>query len=157
MSAVEFNDDTKDAGEIGSGHTVTSLYEILPVNSQQKILMHDKLKYQNTTLKKEAFTSNEIMTNKLRYKQPDQDKSELFVEKVFDKSISLNQTSDNFRFSAAVAGFGMILKDSKFKGEMTYDKVIELAKNAKDQDDDGSKSEFIQLVKICSLLSEHKQ
>jgi len=156
MNAEDFNDDTKDAGEIGPGHTVTALYEILPVNSPQKVLIHDQLKYQETIVKHDALTSNEIMTVKLRYKNPDQKKSKLIVEKVFDKFITLNQTSANFRFSAAVAGFGMILKDSKFKGDMTYEKVIQLAKNAEFQDDDGSKSEFIHLVKSCVLLSDNK-
>jgi Ca-activated chloride channel family protein len=152
LKKEDFADDTKDAGELGAGHTVTALYEIIPYGSKEEILGVDDLKYQDNRISPQAFRSKEIMTLKLRYKKPDGNKSRLIVHPLKDKNISLARTSDNFKFSAAVAAFGMLLRDSEFKGDATYKSVIDLARNGKGTDVFGYRSEFIQLVKKCSLM-----
>ncbi len=154
MAAEDFHDDKKDAGELGAGHTVTALYEIIPVGSVQDVPKADQLKYQDTTVKPNAAESSEIMTVKLRYKKPVEDVSKLIEKPVTDEDIPLDKTSDNFRFSAAVAGFGMLLRDSEFRGNLTYDDVIRLAKNAKGKDEFGYRVEFINLAESCALLGK---
>ena len=151
----DFNDDTKDAGEMGAGHSVTALYEIIPVGVKSNLLGDvDPLKYQKTEKKeKKSLTdSPELLTLKLRYKQPDSDKSSKMEVAVIDKNTSLNNVSENFRFSAAVAGFGMLLQDSKYKNDLTYDDVIHLAREATQYDPEGYRKEFIRLVESAALL-----
>lgn len=151
----DFNDDTKDAGEMGAGHSVTALYEVIPVGVKSNLLGDiDPLKYQKTEKKeKKSLTdSPELLTLKLRYKQPDSDKSSKMEVAVIDKNTSLNNVSENFRFSAAVAGFGMLLQDSKYKNDLTYDDVIHLAREATQYDPEGYRKEFIRLVESAALL-----
>lgn len=152
----DFNDDTKDAGEMGAGHSVTALYEIIPVGVKSNLLGDiDPLKYQKTEKKEEKKSltdSPELLTLKLRYKQPDSDKSSKMEVSVIDKNTSLNNASENFRFSAAVAGFGMLLHDSKYKNDLTYDDVIRLARKATHYDPEGYRKEFIRLVESAALL-----
>lgn len=152
----DFNDDTKDAGEMGAGHSVTALYEIIPVGVKSNLLGDiDPLKYQKTEKKEEKKSltdSPELLTLKLRYKQPDSDKSSKMEVSVIDKNTSLNNASENFRFSAAVAGFGMLLHDSKYKNDLTYDDVIRLARKATRYDPEGYRKEFIRLVESAALL-----
>jgi Ca-activated chloride channel family protein len=152
LNKEDFADDTKDAGELGAGHTVTALYEIIPYGSQEEIPGVDDLRYQDNRISSAAFKSKEIMTLKLRYKKPDGEKSKLIVHPLKDKDISLARASENFKFSAAVAAFGMLLRDSEFKGDTTYKSVLNLARNGKGKDFFGYRSEFIQLVEKCSLL-----
>ena len=152
LKKEDFADDTKDAGELGAGHTVTALYEIIPYGSQEEIPGVDDLKYQDNRISPEALKSKEIMTLKLRYKKPDGNKSKLIVHPLKDRNIVLAKTSDNFKFSSAVAAFGMLLRDSEFKGTTTYESVLNLARNGKGKDFFGYRSEFIQLVEKCSLL-----
>jgi len=154
LANEDFEDDKKDAGELGAGHTVTALYEIIPSGSDEEVKKTGALKYQETKIKDTAASSAEIMTVKFRYKPPKEEKSKLIEHLVTDPDISLAETSNNFRFSAAVAGFGMLLRDSKFKGNLTYDAVIELAKASKGKDPEGYRAEFIRLVETCSLLSK---
>lgn len=154
MANEDFNDDKKDAGELGAGHTVTALYEIIPAGSAEEVKKTDELKYQETRVKTTASGSEEMMTVKLRYKPPKEEKSKLIEHPVIDGDISLERASDNFRFSAAVAGFGMLLRDSKFKGDMTYEAIIDLAKNSKGKDTEGYRVEFIRLAETCALLSK---
>ena len=154
MANEDFNDDKKDAGELGAGHTVTALYEIIPAGATEEIRKTDELKYQVTDIKPAASGTNEIMTVKLRYKLPKEDTSKLIEKALTDPGISLEKTSENFRFSASVAGFGMLLRDSKFKGDLTYDTVLTMAKNSQGKDPDGYRAEFIRLVDACSLLSK---
>jgi Ca-activated chloride channel family protein len=154
MANEDFNDDKKDAGELGAGHTVTALYEIIPAGSAEEVKKTDKLKYQETQIKTTAAGSEEMMTVKLRYKPPKEEKSKLIEHPVIDADISLERSSANFRFSAAAAGFGMLLRDSKFKGDITYESVIELAKKSKGKDPEGYRAEFIRLVETCALLSK---
>ena len=152
LQKEDFADDTKDAGELGAGHTVTALYEIIPYGFTEEIVGADELKYQDNKISPKAFKSKEILTLKLRYKKPDADKSKLIVHPLLDKDIVLAKTSDNFKFSAAVAAFGMLLRDSEHKGDSTYDSILELARDGKGKDLFGYRAEFIQLVERCSLL-----
>ncbi|MCU0443473.1 MAG: von Willebrand factor type A domain-containing protein [Microscillaceae bacterium] len=148
LADEDFNDDKKDAGELGAGHTVTALYEIIPTEVESpEVRKVDDLKYQTTTIKKDAYTSQDLLTVKFRYKAPQGSESQLIEHTLLDKSTKLEQTSDNFRFAAAVAGFGMLLRDSKFKGNLNYEKVVDLAQNAKGKDEEGYRAEFIRLVR----------
>ena len=193
LAKEDFNDDKKDAGEIGAGHTVTALYEIVPagrgsgsgVGSQlgpggrgarlttdkvadsQKSEVGgrksdngpavDPLKYQNPASLSEAAKTGELFTLKLRYKKPDGDKSMLMETPVKDAGKKYAQASADFKFASAVAAFGMILRNSPNKGDITLAAVQELAQEglaAKPQsgDDNGYRSEFIELVKKAGSL-----
>jgi len=154
MANEDFNDDKKDAGELGAGHTVTALYELIPAGSAERVKKTDTLKYQETTVKTAAAESSEIMTVKLRYKPPKEEKSKLIEQAITDGGLSLEETSNNFRFSAAAAGFGMLLRDSEFKGNLNYDDVISLAKGSKGSDTEGYRAEFIRLVETAALIKE---
>jgi Ca-activated chloride channel family protein len=158
LASEDFNDDKKDAGELGSGHTVTALYEIIPVGVKSDFIKPvDSLKYQpsknNTNI---LPNTQEIMNIKLRYKKPDQDVSRLIVHPVIDSHIALVNTSDNFRFSAAVASFGMLLRDSEFKQLSSWQQVISLAKGAKGVDINGYRAEFIRLAQAASSMIAKK-
>lgn len=152
LNNEDFNDDTKDAGELGAGHTVTALYEIVPANSKEETRKTDNLKYQNTTVNNNAKKSNELMTIKFRYKKPKENKSILIEHPLIDTNVALNETTDNFRFSASVAAFGMLLRNSKHQGDITYNQVIKLAQKAKGTDQQGYRAEFIKLVETAQLL-----
>jgi Ca-activated chloride channel family protein len=159
LKKEDFNDDKKDAGELGAGHTVTALYEIIPVGVESNFLTSvDDLRYQNDSKISANYTavasSDELLNLKLRYKKPDETKSKLIVSPLKDKNIALSKTSDNFRFSAAVASFGMILRDSEYKSNSSYQNVIDLAKNAKGQDTEDYRTEFLKLVESCMLMSK---
>ena len=156
LAKEDFNDDKKDAGELGSGHTVTALYEVIPVGVSSDFLKTvDSLKYQKNVvpLSKSAQT-DEILTVKFRYKAPDGDVSKLIEHPVKDKQISIARTSDNFRFAASVAQFGMLLRNSEFKSDASYADVLNLARKAKGNDDEGYRSEFIRLVESAQLLAK---
>jgi len=155
LASEDFNDDKKDAGELGSGHTVTALYEILPAGVKDDFTKSvDPLKYQSNDKKIVGGNTNEIMTIKLRYKQPAEDISKLITHPVNDDKISLVNTSDNFRFSAAVAEFGLLLRSSDYKQQSSYQQVVSMAKSAKGKDDNGYRSEFIQLVQTATSLAK---
>jgi Ca-activated chloride channel homolog len=155
LAAEDFNDDTKDAGEIGSGHTVTALYEIVPVGVQDTFSKSvDPLKYQ-ATKKVTSTNTNEWMTIKLRYKQPQGDVSKLIVHPVNDEGIQWGSTSNNFRFSAAVASFGMLLRNSEYKQQASFSQVVSLAKSAKGNDPEGYRGEFIRLVQSASSMAKN--
>lgn len=149
----DFNNDKKDAGELGSGHTVTALYEIIPAGVQSAFMPVDNLKYQQKNIKPSAQNSKELLTIKLRYKQPDGNTSKLISHPVIDQNIALNNTSNNFIWSAAVAGFGMLLRDSAFKNDLTFAEVLKLARQGKGEDKEGYRIEFVNLVQSCQLLA----
>src|SRR6478609_5325198 len=149
----DFNNDKKDAGELGSGHTVTALYEIIPVGVESEFFKIDELKYQTSKIDPSAFKSKELMTVKFRYKKPDEDVSKLIVHSLLDETTSDNKTSENFRWSAAVVGFGMILRESEFVKGYSIDQVLQLALGAKGIDKDGYRTEFISLVKADRLVA----
>jgi Ca-activated chloride channel homolog len=156
LASEDFNDDTKDAGELGSGHTVTALYEIIPVGVKDDFTKSvDALKYQSNDKKLAGNNSNEIMTIKLRYKKPDADISRLITHTVNDDQIALVNTSDNFRFAAAVAEFGLLLRSSEFKQQASYLQVLDLAKSAKGNDQNGYRAEFVQLVQSAGSLAKN--
>ena len=149
----EFHDDKKDAGEMGSGHTVTALYEIIPAGVESAYLAKvDELKYQKTTEFTSASQSDELVTIKLRYKQPDSETSRLFEVPVRDTHTPFARTSDNFRFAVSVAEWGLLLRKSEFKGEATYQQVIQTAQNALAKDPEGYRAEFVRLVKLAQSL-----
>ncbi len=150
LKAEDFNDDTKDAGEIGAGHTVTAIYELIPSGSKEEVPGIDELEYQKSTVVK----SNDLMTLKLRYKQPDGDVSKLIKQKVTKSDIVKDNTSNNFKWAASVAEFGLLLRASKFKGEANWDQVIAMAKSAKGSDNEGYRAEFIKLSEIAQLLEK---
>ncbi|MBN1351706.1 VWA domain-containing protein [candidate division KSB1 bacterium] len=152
LQAEDFHDDKKDAGELGAGHSVTALYELIPVGVKVDLPKVDDLKYQQSKISDEAASSDELLTIKLRYKQPDESTSKLIEQGLADNLIKPNKTSDNFRFSSAVAGFGMLLRDSEFKGDLTFEEVARLAKNALGEDKQGYRHEFLKLVEKSELL-----
>jgi len=143
LADEDFNDDTKDAGEMGAGHTVTALYEIIPVDVDSKFLPDvDELKYQSNKIKR----SSEMVNVKVRYKKPLGNKSVKFEVPAKGEKSNLNETSDNYRFSASVALFGMLLRDSKYISHGDYSTVMQLAKEGKGLDKAGYRAEFIKLV-----------
>lgn len=153
LKSEDFNNDKKDAGELGSGHTVTALYEIIPVGVESEFYKIDELKYQTTKVEPKATQSNELMTIKLRYKKPNSDVSKLIVHPLIDTNKSLDDTSDNFRWSASVAAFGMLLRESEYVGSFTYDDVVDMAQTARGKDAEGYRIEFINMVKSFGLVA----
>jgi Ca-activated chloride channel family protein len=151
MANEDFDNDKKDAGELGAGHTVTALYEIVPSNGKNS---SSNLKYQETTVKNSASQTDELFTVKFRYKKPDGKKSKLIVQAVKDQSTPFSETSNNFRFSAAVASFGMLLRGSEHSGNATYESTLELAEGAKGADEKGYRYELIQLIKTAQNLND---
>lgn len=145
LNNEDFNDDTKDAGELGAGHTVTAIYEIIPTGVKTDWLAKvDDLKYQSTN-QTPSTESGEWCHVKMRYKQPDGVSSKLLEQSIVPVT-KVDKTSDNFRWSAAVAGFGLSLRNSPFKGDVNYTMIRELAKSAKGEDPNGYRKEFINLV-----------
>lgn len=158
LQKEEFNDDRKDAGDLGSGHTVTALYEIIPVGVKSEFLKSvDPLKYQGAPGKtNNASFHDEWLTVKFRYKVPDGEKSVLLDHAVLDKGLPFLQTSENFRFAASVAEFGMLLRNSAFKGSSSFNHVFKTAKAAKGTDAEGYRKEFLALVRKASALKSRE-
>ena len=154
LAKEDFNNDIKDAGELGSGHTVTALYEIVPVNAPDEPMDSvDALRYQK--VKKQKVTNvytDEILNVKLRYKAPTGDVSKLLQFPLKGSPVALNATSDNFRFAAAVASFGMVLRNSKYKGESSFGLVRNLGIAATGKDAEGYRKAFLQLAEDAALL-----
>jgi Ca-activated chloride channel family protein len=154
LKSEDFNNDKKDAGEIGSGHAVTALYEIIPVGVESEFFKVDELKYQTTQINPSARQSDELMIIKFRYKKPDEDVSKLIVHPLTDGNTPLENTSENFRWSASVAGFGMLLRESEYVKNFSYDQVIEMAQGAKGKDEEGYRIEFINLAKSFGMVAK---
>lgn len=146
LAKEDFNNDKKDAGEMGSNHTVTALYEIVPAESDEELATVDPLRYQKPK-KKAGSLSDELMFVKVRYKNPKEHRSNLVEVPVQANS---RVASDNMRFASAVAAFGMVLRKSEFKGSSSYKLVQSLAVNV--NDDDAYKKEFLELVKKAEQL-----
>ncbi len=154
LAAEDFNDDKKDAGELGSGHTVTALYEIVPAGMHSQHVRHvDPLKYQKQETRPEQHHSDDLLTLKLRYKAPDGDESKLISSVVKDEA-GESETSENFRWSAAVAGVGMLLRESEYAGKADISMLLKMANEAKGTDEEGYRSEFIRLMKSSSYLAK---
>jgi len=148
LAKEDFNDDTKDAGELGAGHTVTALYEIVPVTSREEHGNVDPLRYVQTVVK----GGPDMMTVKLRYKRPDEETSRLITESVRSQENRLRQPSNNLQFASAVAEFGLILRDSQHKGNANYNSVLQRATSAQGHDAWGYRAEFIGLVQKAQQL-----
>jgi Ca-activated chloride channel family protein len=155
LKKEDFNDDKKDAGELGSGHTVTALYEIIPAGISSPFLKNvDPLRYSQDTKPLTTSFSDEFANIKFRYKGPDSDQSKLIIHTVKNNAVSLAKASDNFRFAASVAGFGMLLRNSEFKGDLNYKQVISLANGSLGNDAEGYRKEYISLVKKAMELGD---
>lgn len=153
LNKEDFNDDEKDAGDLGSGHTVTALYEIIPVGVKSSFLKNvDPLKYQKNETAVPGVFGSELMTIKFRYKNPGGNKSQLIVHPLIYSESKNGQSSENFRFAAAVAEFGMLLRNSGFKSNASYASVLRSANNALGFDKEGYRREFIRLVESAQFL-----
>ncbi len=168
LRSEDFNDDTKDAGELGSGHSVTALYEIVPMGVTGETGHNrstvDPLKYQKNSMRENTLcckttspmrndSERELMTVKFRYKEPNANTSKLLSRVLLNNNQSWENASENLRFSAAAAGFGLILRASQYKGDLDFNKIIALGKGAKGHDNEGYRTEFIHLVETAKLLS----
>jgi Ca-activated chloride channel family protein len=147
----DFNDDRVDAGEIGAGHTVTALYEIVPAGEKVSGGV-DALKYQQGGEPSKASAGGELLTVKLRYKEPQGAESKLLSVGVVDTRASHRNASANFKFAAAVAEFGMLLRGSRHKGAATYGHALELARASAGSDLRGHRTEFVKLVETARTL-----
>ncbi|MGN8038323.1 YfbK domain-containing protein [Chitinophaga sp. 22321] len=148
----DFNNDKKDAGDMGVGHTVTALYEIIPSGKKgETVNWVDPLKYQQG---KVLGNQSEVLTVKLRYKQPNADASQLMQKVLPYNNQQITSAPEDFRMATAVAAFGQLLRHSAFKGTATYDQVLSWAGNARGEDAEGYRAEFIQLVKKAKLLDK---
>lgn len=155
LAHEDFNDDKKDAGEIGAGHTVTALYEVVPTSEKAAASERpaiDPLKYQKAT-KETNDESGEVLTLKLRYKQPDGDTSKLIEVPVSDSHVPYGKATADFKFAASVALFGMILRDSPHKGTGTIEAAEELAREGLSKDMGGYRAEFVELIKQAKSVS----
>jgi Ca-activated chloride channel family protein len=146
----DFDDDSKDAGEIGAGHAVTALYEIALTDEDRD---HGKArKYSSVVVHDDARRSSELLTVSFRYKRPDEDQSRLLAVAVKDRGTRFADASDNFRFSAAVAEFGMLLRGSEQAGTSSMDDVIRTARSSRGEDDHGYRAEFVNLAETARTL-----
>ncbi|MEH2025668.1 YfbK domain-containing protein [Nostoc sp.] len=155
----DFNDDKKDAGDIGAGHSVTALYEIIPTGTKSDVKLPeiDPLRYQRSGETALDAAGNELMQVKLRYKLPQDSTSQLITQTIQDDDLRTDQIpSTNLRFAAAVATFGMMLRDSEYKGNANYDLVMKLATQGKGEDQEGYRGEFIRLVEQSRGLITRK-
>jgi Ca-activated chloride channel family protein len=146
----DFNNDAKDAGDIGAGHSVTALYELVMPGDDSVTSSIDPLKYQTT---KVAAASPDLLTLKLRYKEPEGDNSNLSIYTVHDSNADVTAASNNLRFASAVAELGMLLRDSKFKGDATYDEVRTLAQKSLGRDFEGYRHDFLTMIGDAQNLS----
>ena len=159
LNDEDFNDDRKDAGEMGSGHNVTALYELIPAGTDEMIPSVDPLKYQLAGKKvlNPNVNSPEYLTIKLRYKNPDANSSVLFDKPVKGTVRNIDSASDNLRFAAAVSEFGMILRDSEFVGNATLESAARLADLARGEDEDGYRAELIRLIKTVKDMKAYAE
>ena len=151
LEAEDFDDDKKDAGEIGAGHTVTALYEIVPAGEEAESRARD-LRYQGRRELSEAGRDGELLTVMLRYKEPEGGPSRLLAVPVLDHGRTLAQASEDFRFASAVAAFGMLLRESEHRGEASFEQVLELARSGRGDDPEGYRAEFVRLVELARDL-----
>jgi len=149
LDKTDFNNDKKDAGDMGAGHSVTALYEIIPTESQEVRGTVDPLVYQQSQL----VLSDELLQVKIRYKKPTEDTSILFTKGMTDMH-SQNVSSEKFRFATAVAEYAMLLRDSEFKGQSSYQQILGIARDAKGKDTEGYRAEFIKLVELSQIFDD---
>jgi len=156
LAHQDFNDDTRDAGDIGAGHTVTALYEIVPPGVAIDVPGVDPLKYQPSAPRGQASGAGELLTLKLRYKQPDSDHSAKLDVPVEDSGRSFEEASADFRFAAAVAGFGMALRDSAYKGDASLRTSEAWARSALGEDEGGHRAELVSLIAQARRLAPNR-
>ena len=156
LAHQDFNDDTKDAGDIGAGHTVTALYEIVPPGVAVDVPGVDPLKYQSAGGRAPASGEGELLTLKLRYKQPDSDHSARLDVPVEDSGRSFQDASPDFRFAAAVAAFGMALRDSPYKGDASLRTIQAWAQSGLGDDEGGHRAELVSLIAQARRLSPNR-
>ena len=155
----DFNDDKKDAGEIGAGHTVTALYQVVPADAQTRPASTesnrtvDPLQFQGERPLTEAAKSGQLLTLKIRYKQPESEESQLSVFPVNDEGHAFGRATQDFKFATAAAAFGMLLRDSDHKGNLTFGAVAEIAKANQGDDSEGYRAEFVKMVERADSLS----
>jgi Ca-activated chloride channel homolog len=155
LAKEDFNNDMKDAGDMGTGHNVTALYEVIPVGvNDQYANPVDALKYQKPEKAATTAATDEMLTIKFRYKEPAGTVSKLSQAVVMDKPLKLAATSEDFRFAASVAEVGLLLRDSEFKQNAGYEEAIKRARAAKGNDAEGYRAEFIKLAESARLLSK---
>lgn len=149
----DFTDDKKDAGEIGAGHTVTALYEVVPSGADSPARVDSQSEFVETKLKADAANSDTVLRVNLRYKLPDEMESRAF-DVALDRKMSdpVDMPSDDFQFAASVAAYGMLLRDSKHKGDVEWDWVVKAASESVGEDRNGYRSEFVSLARQASLL-----
>ena len=145
LRTEDFNNDKKDAGEIGAGHTVTALYEIVPKGVSIVLPKVDPLKYQKNAT--EVSENSEMLTVKLRYKKPNEDQSQLKEYPFANPFLTFEKASEDFKFTCAVAAFGMILRNSPYKATATLDQTFDMAKQGLGKDENGYRTEFLGLIK----------
>jgi Ca-activated chloride channel family protein len=147
----DFADDRKDAGELGAGHAVTALYEVIPVGAEdvESVRGQDPLRYQRGGRSTDAAGGAELMYVRLRYKAPDGDRSRLVEHAVLDR---VRAPSLDFTFASAVAAFGMLLRDSEHRGQATMENVIAMAERSKGRDEGGYRAEFVRLAEAAQRL-----
>jgi Ca-activated chloride channel family protein len=148
----DFNDDRKDAGEIGAGIAVTALYEIVPTGQKIENPGVDELKYSNK-VEPVSANGNELLTVKLRYKKPDETQSKLLSIGLANSPNQFEAASENLRFASAVAGFGLLLRNSRYKGGASWNGVLKIAQNARGNDLKGYRSEFVEMIQKARRLS----
>jgi Ca-activated chloride channel family protein len=153
LRARDFDDDAKDAGELGAGHRVTAFYEIVPADPNEAV-RSERLKYQKSEVRQDAKTSLEWATVRLRYKPPAEDESLLLSAAVEGPPIDFEAAPADFRFAAAAVGYGQLLRESQFLGEATFDSVAAIAEAAKGEDRTGLRSEFVYLLRTAQQLAQ---
>jgi Ca-activated chloride channel family protein len=146
MPKEDFNDDTKEAGVIGAGHEVTALYELVPAGASGEKPGVDPLKYQKPPQPSSSANSDELLTVKIRSKDPEKDTSVLSEFTVKDSEKKFSEASEDLKFAAAVAAFGMVLRDSPYKGSANMERALEWAKEGMGADNSGYRREFIRLI-----------
>jgi Ca-activated chloride channel homolog len=152
----DFRDDTKDAGDMGSGHTCTALYEIVPVGVEIPIKTAGELKYQKAGGDAEAARTGEWLTVRMRYKHPDTEEAKELEVVVPEKGLAQRPSVD-FRFAAAVAAFGMLLRDSDYRGTATYQNALRSAEGSLRDKKDAYREEFARLVRVALTIEQAKQ
>ena len=148
----DFHDDTKDAGEIGAGHSVTALYELVPPDGDLALAQVDPLKYQTTAVSSSAKSSPELLALKLRYKAPDSDTSKLMTMTVSDESGPFATATDNLRFAASVAELGMLLRNSPHKGQSSFGQAREIAQKSLGRDIEGYRHDFLSMISMAERV-----
>src|SRR5262249_36381179 len=154
LAKEDFNDDTKDAGEIGAGSSVTALYEIVPAGSSEKTRGVDPLRYQKTTAAPvtDEAVSAETLTVKLRYKEPEGTESKLIEVPAVDSGLSVRAASADFKFASSVAMFGMVLRQSPHRGDATFEGLQRLGTEGMGRDTGGYRADFLRIAAIPSRL-----